>query len=112
MSVVSRSKLFGSRRRTSILLLLELLEESYASEISRLLQAPLYSVQKVLAALEDEGILVAAPYGREQRFIFNPRYVANSELRATLRKLIPREPEIEVAAESLRRRPRRRGKAI
>lgn len=112
MSINSRSKLFGSRRRTSVLLLVELLDESYASELARLLQAPLFSVQKVLQALEDERILVSATYGREQRFSFNPRYPACAELRALLRKLIAREPEIEMAAESLRRRPRKRGKQV
>ncbi len=104
------SKLFGSPRPTAVLILLGLLEESYPSELARLLDARLYSVQTILDALESEAVIVSRPLGRTRRVQLNPRYVAFEELKALLWKLGSADPSLQKAAAQKRARPRRKGK--
>jgi predicted transcriptional regulator len=104
--------LFGSRRRTQVLLLLALLEESHSREISRVLDMSLFSVQRIVSALEEEGVLVSRIVGRERRISFNRRYPAYAELIALLLKLAVRDPEVDEAASQFRTRPRAKGKEI
>jgi len=103
-------RLFGSRRRTSVLVLLGLLEESYPTELARLLGARLYSVQTILDALESESVIVTRRLGRTRRVQLNPRYVAFDELKALLWKLGMHDRELQGAAAQKRGRPRRKGK--
>ncbi len=110
MEIGDRSRLFGSRRRTSVLVLLALLEESYPTELAQLLGAHLYSVQTILDALESEGIIVTRRLGNTRRVQLNPRHVAHSELRALLWKMGEHDLEIQKAAARKRGRPRRKGK--
>ncbi len=105
-------QLFGSRRRTSILLLLGLLEESYPSELARLLEAPIFSVQTIVDNLEAEGIIVTRRLGRTRRLELNPRFPAAEELKALLSKLGRLDKEVRKAAARKRARPRRAGKAL
>jgi DNA-binding IclR family transcriptional regulator len=84
MRVDSDWKLFGSPRRTAILTLLGMLEESYPSELARLLEAPLYSVQTILDGLESESIIVTRRLGRTRRVQLNPRFISHDELKAFL----------------------------
>lgn len=105
-------KLFGSRRRTQVLLALALLEESHASELAAILKAPLKSIQRILLALESEGVIEAKTVGREKRISISKRFVAEPELRALLLKLAIRDREVDDAVSSLRRRPRLTGKAL
>jgi len=110
MAVDRKYTLFGSRQRTAVLILLRLLEESYPSELARLLDAPLYSVQTILEALESEGVLVSSLFGRTRRVQFNPRFVARDELWALLWKLGENDVGLQKAAAKKRGRPRRKGK--
>ncbi|NNF05557.1 MAG: hypothetical protein HKN21_02235 [Candidatus Eisenbacteria bacterium] len=112
MLKTSPNKLLGSRRRTETLILVALLEESYPSELARLLSAPLYSIQKVVDALDVEGVLATRRVGTERRVSLNPRYLAAKELRQLLLRLAKAEPSLEKIAASVRRRPRRKGKAV
>ncbi|MFN8138420.1 MAG: hypothetical protein U0R49_01335 [Fimbriimonadales bacterium] len=112
MRALDPPKLFGTRRRTQVLLLVRLLEETHASEISKLLNTPLKTVQRILAGLEEEGIIVGRTIGRERRIVLNERYFASGELKKLLSVIARRDRETESAAESLRRRPRVRGKQI
>lgn len=107
-----RSSPFGSASRTGSLLALSLLEESYPRELSRVLEQPLYAIQKALAGLERDGLVASRTVGRTRVYRLNPRYFAIMELQALLRRL--REPEEDLAAriEGLRRRPRRAGKRL
>jgi len=104
--------LFGSRRRTQVLLALSLLEESHSRELSRLLNMPLFSVQRIVAALEEEGVFVSRIVGRERRITFNRRYLAFAELQALLRKLAVRDSGVDDAVSQFRSRPRAKGKEI
>ena len=106
------SKLFGSVRRTEVLLLLALLEESYPAELTRLLEAPKASVQLILDGLELEGVVASRQLGRTRRVGLEPRYFAAKELRALLIKLASARPDLKRAAASRRSRPRRKGKPL
>ncbi len=110
MPLVTPTQLFGSRRRTEVLVLLGLLEESYPAELTRLLDARLYSIQTIIDALESEGIIVTRRLGRTRRVQLNPRFVAFKELHALLWRLGQHDMELQRAAAMRRGRPRRRNK--
>lgn len=112
MLITERNKTLGSRRRTEVLVLLALLEESYPAELARLLKAPLYSVQKIVDGLDREGIVATRLIGNQRRVTLNPRFFAKEELQKLLLRLAEAEPELQVAASGLRRRPRRKGKQL
>ncbi len=104
--------LFGSRRRTEVLILLGLLEESYPSELASLLKAPLYSVQRILTDLESQGVVASRQRGRTRLVTLNPRFYAVDELRALLARLARGEPELDALAASHRVRPVQRRKLV
>lgn len=110
--VISGAALFGTRRRTQVLLLLALLDESHAREMASLLGTPVTTVQRVIANLEDEGLVVGRVVGRERRLSLNRRFPAYAELHALLQRLAMYDDEVDEAASSLRRRPRARGKEL
>lgn len=105
-------RLFGSERRTEVLLAIALLEESYARELARTLRAPLLSVQRILDALEMEGIVAIRTSGRERRVTLNPRFFALAELRTLLLRLSEGDADLTEAVYSLRRSPRKKGKPL
>ena len=74
--VILRSNPFGSSTRTRALIALQLLGESYARELARLLNAPLSGVQMALRTLERDGIVVARNVGRTRVYQLSPRYFA------------------------------------
>ena len=110
MTVDKSLNLFGSKRRTDVLVLLRLLEKSYPSELAELLGAPVFSVQKIVEALESEGIIISNKVGRTRQLTFNKRFVASEELDALLWKLGKRNVRLQRLASQKRRRPRRKGK--
>ena len=112
MNNLAGETLFGSARRTEILATIALLDETYAREISRLLAAPLISVQRIVEALERDGIIATRIVGVERRIAFNPRFYAISELKALLLRLSDRNDRLTDAVDGLRRRPRRKGKSL
>src|SRR5262245_46718132 len=105
-------KLFGSPRKTKVLLLLALLGETFPSEICRLLEAKMGPVLYILDALELEGVVASQRLGRTRRLRLDPRYFAAKELRALLLKLAEANPEVQSAAARRRARPRRKGKPL
>ncbi|MEE9270145.1 MAG: hypothetical protein V3V49_07780 [Candidatus Krumholzibacteria bacterium] len=105
-------KLFGSRRRTEVLILIALLGESYPTELARLLDARLYSIQTIVRALDREGILATRLSGSSRRVSLDPRYFAHKDLRNLLLRLAEAEPALGTAAARRRSRPRRAGKPM
>jgi DNA-binding transcriptional ArsR family regulator len=105
-------RLFGSPLRARILVALALLEESYASELARVIDAPLFSVQRAVDALEADRVLTTRTIGKERRVALNPRFTGANELNALLRRLAIEFPDINMQVEGLRRRPRAKGKAL
>lgn len=86
--------------------MLALLEETYPTELARLLDAPLYSVQTILADLESQGVVASRKRGRMRMVSLEPRFFAARELRALLLRLAEAESELEAAAARRRARPR------
>jgi predicted transcriptional regulator len=108
----SRSKLFGSATRTSILVLLALLGESYTAELAKMLGVRASAIKKIVDALEVESIVAGRLAGRTRLLTLNPRYEAAGELKALLWKLGERDFELQELAGTKRKRPRRAGKPI
>lgn len=105
VSISSQLELFGSRRRTEILIMLALLETTYPTELARLLGAPLFSVQTILQDLEDQGVVASRRQGRMRIVSLDPRYFAYKQLRALLERLAAGDRELESAAARRRARP-------
>jgi len=108
----SSSRLFGSARRTEVLLGIALLEETYARELARVLEAPLLSVQRIVDALDREGVVATRLIGQQRRVTLNPKYFARKELEQLLRRLALSDPRLLDVIGSMRRRPRRKGKPL
>jgi DNA-binding transcriptional ArsR family regulator len=103
---------FGSQTRTRLLLALELLGQSYARELARLLGASLSVVQKGLASLERDGIVVGRLFGRTRLFQINPQYFAVAQLKGLAARLLVADRDLKARAARLRRRPRGTGKRL
>lgn len=110
--VVGQASPFGGRTRTEALLALRLLEESYAREIARLLERPLFGVQKALRSLESDGLIVGITRGQTRLFRLAPGYFAYDELLRYLERLTEGEKQLQERVGRLRRRPRRTGKRL
>ena len=104
------STLFGNRKRTSILVAIRLLEETYAAELAAMLGIGLSTVQTVVGSLDRESVLSTREMGRTRLVKLNPRYPAGEELSALLWKLGEADIPLQQALASRRRRPRRIGK--
>ena len=106
------TKLFGSRRKTEVLVLVALLGDTYPTEIARLLGAPLYSIQTIVDSLDQEGVLATRLSGNQRRVSLDPRYFAHKEILALLLRLGEAEPKLNEIAANRRTRPRRSGKPL
>mgnify|MGYP001578793547 CR=1 FL=1 len=112
MRVIASSSPFGSSARTRALLALQLLTESYARELARLLELNLSSVQKALQSLERDGLVAARAAGRTRLYRLNPRAPARQEMERYLERLLEPEAKLRALTAQLRRRPRRTGKPL
>ena len=110
--VIGRSSPFGGRTRTETLLSLQLLEESYARELARLLERPVSGVLKALQSLEADGLVEARSVGRTRIYRLAPRYFAIAELKKYLERLTEPEDELRERVGRLRRRARKTGKRL
>lgn len=102
-------RLFANRLRTRLLILLALLEESYSSELARLLGVPLFSIQKIVDDFDRQGIIASRYAGRLRRLSLSPTFFAARELRALLLRLAEGDAETQEIAARRRSRPRRKG---
>lgn len=107
-----RSKLFGSATRTSILVLLALLGESYTAELAKMLGVRASAIKKIVDALEVESLIAGRLVGRTRVLTLNPRYEAAKELKALLWKLGEHDFDLQKLAGTKRKRPRRAGKPL
>lgn len=111
MSILgARSKLFGSENRTAVLLAVRLLQQTWPSELAKVLSLRLFTVQQILSSFEDEGIVATRTMGRTRVVTLNPRYYAAKELDALTWKLAIQNVELQQALAQVRRRPRATGK--
>ena len=112
MKVIQTSSPFGSNARTRVLLALQLMSESYARELARLLGMSLSGVQKAIVSLERDGLIAGRAIGRTRLFRLSPRAIARRELESYLTRLLEPEDELRARAAAIRRRPRRTGKPL
>ncbi len=112
MKVMRVSSPFGSNARTRVLLGLQIMSESYARELARLLGLSLSGVQKALVSLERDGLVSGRAMARMRLFRLNPRAFARRELEQYLERLLEPEDELRARAAAIRRRPRRTGKPL
>lgn len=112
MKVTTKSSPFGSRTRTQVLLGLELLEDSHARELARILGLGLSTVQKAIRTLELDGLVVGRSLGRTRSFRINPGYFAARELRRLTRRLAETDEDLRLRVGARRSRPRRSGKPL
>ena len=112
MKVRTVSSPFGSTARTRVLLALQLMGESYARELARLLETSLSAIQKALQSLERDGLVAGRAVGRTRVYRLNPRGFARKELELYLERLLQSEVGLRAQVDGLRRRPRRTGKPL
>ena len=73
-------KLFGTELRTRVLIAVAMLEETFPTELLRVLgKRQIYPIQRVVDALECEGYLITRKPGVERRVQLNPRFFACSQ---------------------------------
>jgi DNA-binding transcriptional MocR family regulator len=97
--------------RTSLLMLVAVLAESYPAELARYLDTTISSVQRTLDKLEYEG-LIATRQLVVRAVTLNPAHPAAKEFKALLLRIAEGYPEYRKIKESARTRPRRRGKHL
>ena len=102
---------FGTEMRTRLLLLIAILEETYPAELARYAGATISSVQRTLDLLERDG-LIATRQRVVRAVTLNPTYPAVKDLRAFLLRVAEGYPQYQEIRDSIRRRPRRRSKAL
>lgn len=88
-----------------MLLALALRTDTYPRELARVLEIPLFSVQRALASLERDGLVTSRMLGRTRLYGLNTRYLASRELREYLERLAGREFELRRRIASAGRRP-------
>jgi DNA-binding transcriptional ArsR family regulator len=104
--------LFGSRTRTRILIYLALAEESYVAEMASALGDSKLTIQRILRALEDLGVVASRLRGRVRLVSLDKTWYAAAELRALLQRMSAADEDVLTAVASVRRRPRRPGKPL
>jgi DNA-binding transcriptional ArsR family regulator len=104
--------LFGSRIRSHVLLYLALADESYPAEVAAALGAAKLTIQRILRDLENLGVIASRLRGRVRLVSLDRTWYAAAELRALLLRMASADESILAAAASIRRRPRRPGKAL
>lgn len=112
MASAHQDSLFGTATRTNILMAIHLLQETHASEIAQALNLSLSTVQKAVDGLEVAGLVAGVRIGRERRVTLNPRYFALADLKILLDSVSTQDVGLHQKLATIRRRPRRAGKAI
>src|SRR6266849_1247385 len=112
MEVKTQSSLFGSGTRTRVLLVLQLLGESYSRELARTLDLSVSVVPESLRSLERDGLVAGRSTGRTKLYQLNPRFFSSAELVQLLRKLAEPDLELNRRLAAMRKRPRRSGKPL
>ena len=110
--MIKGQRLFGNPARTRVLLAVGLLQQTYPREIARVTGLPLMSTQRIVNDLEKQGVLASRLRGNQREVRLNPRYFAERELRGLLSRLAAADTALSRKIDSMRRRPRRAGKAL
>lgn len=97
----------------NILVYLLLREVGYGKAIAEFYQVPANPIQKQLARLEEDGVIVSQLVGKVRNYQLNPRYPFLEPLKALLKAAIASYPQ-ELITELMiqRTRPRQAGKKL
>jgi len=90
-------KLFGSPRRTQILVALSVMDDAYPSLLADLLGAKLFSVQQILESLIGEGVVTTRKEGKLRIVSLNRDFPGYNSLAMLLRTLIGDMPDLRKA---------------
>lgn len=93
----SEIKLFGSPRRTQILVALSVMDDAYPSLLADLLQAKLFSVQQILDSLIEEGVVASHKDGKLRIVTLDRNFAGHNSLAHLLRTLIHQMPDLKKA---------------
>jgi hypothetical protein len=105
--------IMGSESREQVLAFLAGRDAGYPLEIARFYNVSKMPIQKQMANLESNNVLVSRMIGRTRLYSFNPRYPFLKELKALLTKALSfYPPEMQEKLLLNRRRPRRAGKPL
>lgn len=100
MSGDGAMKLFGSPRRTEILVALSVMDDAYPSLLADLLGAKLFSVQQILDSLIQEGVVTSRKEGKLRIVSLNRDFVGHNSLAMLLRTLLNEMPELKKAIQN------------
>jgi predicted transcriptional regulator len=89
--------LMGTRRQTQVLALIALLGETYAFELSRLLDLSHQGVQNIIKDYQYAGIILSRRDRQYRRLCLDPNYFAYNELKALLVVVGNRDPMVQMA---------------
>ena len=98
-------RLFGSVTRTRVLVSLAALGETYPREISALIEKPLVSVQRILADLEDQGVVQSRMRGTVRLTSFTQSSIV-LDLKTLLYEMLEADSVLSERVSTMRRRPR------
>jgi len=110
--MVMTSSPFGGKTRSAVLVALRLLGESYARELSRVLESRVSGVQQALRGLEADKLVAARPLGRTKLYRIDSAYFAYNELQRYLLRLAEPERTLRRRIEAIRRQPMRGGRRV
>lgn len=103
----------GSTNAERVLLFLFARDQGYATEIAQFYKTDLSPIQKQLARMERDGLLINKRIGRTSVYEFNPRYAFLKEVKQLLTKAMNYAPtDIQEALLMNRTRPRTPGKPL
>lgn len=103
----------GSTNAERVLLFIYARDQGYATEIAQLYETDLSPIQKQLARMERDGLLVNKRVGRTRVYAFNPRYAFLKEVKQLLaRALELAPPALQEKLRMNRTRPRKAGKPL
>lgn len=112
MAITANVGLFGTLTRSKALLAVHMLSETHAAELARVLGVSLHQAQLAVASLERADVVIGVREGVERRIRLNPRSLLLDELKALLDKMALHDHDLQERLATLRRRPRRSGKAL
>ena len=104
--------LLGSKVKEEILLFLFKNDEYYPSQLAKILNYALISIQNQSDRLEQAGVVISTLKGKTRIYQFNPRYFFLPELKALINKVFTVLPEEDKEKFIIRKRPRRKGKPL
>ena len=96
-----------------VLVYLLLRKTGYAKNIAEFYSSPTNPIQKQLARLEEDGVVVSRTIGKVRQYELNPRYPFIEPLKELLKKAVafyPPEASVELIVQ--RTRPRKAGKPL